>query len=135
MAILRVGRQWDLEVLCVFHPFFQLSFIRLLSSFWKEKKKFFFPFSVMCYRIFDPCSLTTLLTQKSGALSLHDNGNLSRLEEHIVHTSLFYFMHNINLSVFFRPQIQKDSLYEERVLRGLIVSKGIRFVIIYYIVR
>ena len=88
----------------------------------------------MCYRIFDPYSLITLLTQKSGALSLHDNGNLSRFEKHIVHTSLFFFMCNINLSVFFRPQIQKDSLYEERVLRGLFVSEGIRFMIIYYVV-
>ena len=44
-------------------------------------------------------------------------------------------MHNINLCVFFRPQIQRNSLYEESVvLRGLVVSKGIRFVIIYYIV-
>lgn len=122
-------------MLCVLLPFFQLSLIRPLGSFWKEKKNFFFSFSVMCCRIFDPYSLTTLLTQKSGVLSLHDNGNLSRFEEHIVHTSLFCFMHNINLSVFFRPQIQKDSLYKDRVLRGLIVSKGIRFVIIYCIVR
>lgn len=90
----------------------------------------------MCCRIFEPHSLISLvLTQKSGPLSLHATGNLSRFEEHIVHTTLFCFMHNINLCVFFRPQIQRNSLYEESVvMRGLVVSKGIRFVIIYYIV-
>lgn len=70
-------------------------------------RNFFFSFSRMWYRIFDPLSLITLiLTQKSGLLPLRDKGKLSRFEEHIVHTTLFYFMHNTNLSMFSRPQIQ-----------------------------
>lgn len=63
--------------------------------------------------------MTLILSQKSGPLLFYDSRNLSKLEGHIVHTTLFYFVRNINLSVFSRPQVQRRHSYEEGVvLRG-----------------
>lgn len=111
-------------------------FAFLLPALSNTKKilLFFFFFSRMCYRIFDSYNLMILtLTQKSGPLLPADSGNLSKLEGHVVHTTLFYFVHNINFSVFSRPQVQRSHSYEERVVfRGLFLFKGVRFVHILY---
>lgn len=120
LAALHVGRHWGKQGCTLFcFPSWALlnNTIRLILE---RKSFYFFFFSRMCCRIFYSYNLMTLiLSQKSGPLLFYDSRNLSKLEGHIVHTTLFYFVRNINLSVFSRPQVQRRHSYEEGVvLRG-----------------